>query len=101
MIGDNRDNSDDSRFWGSVPYRLVIGQPWVIYFSMEYRSYARVLRGEGGGRDHQALRKVCGAKLRLDSPECEARWNDHRYAVRWNRIGRSVDAIQREEPVDD
>ncbi len=101
MIGDNRDNSDDSRFWGSVPYSLVIGQPWVIYFSMEYRSYDRVLSGHGGGRDHQALRKVCGAKLRLDSAACEAKWNDHRYAVRWGRIGRSVDAIQREEPIDD
>jgi signal peptidase I len=101
MIGDNRDNSDDSRFWGSVPYSLVIGQPWVIYFSMEYRSYDRVMNGNGGGRDHQALRKICGSKLRLDSAECETRWNNHRYAVRWGRIGRSVDAIQREEPVDD
>jgi len=35
MMGDNRDNSLDSRFWGSVPYRLVIGQPWFIYFSWD------------------------------------------------------------------
>jgi len=35
MIGDNRDNSADSRFWGSVPYRLVIGQPWFVYFSWD------------------------------------------------------------------
>jgi len=35
MIGDNRDNSADSRFWGSVPYKLVIGQPWFIYFSWD------------------------------------------------------------------
>jgi len=35
MMGDNRDNSADSRFWGSVPYRLVIGQPWFIYFSWD------------------------------------------------------------------
>ncbi|HHD81818.1 MAG TPA: signal peptidase I [Campylobacterales bacterium] len=35
MIGDNRDNSADSRFWGSVEYRYIIGQPWFIYFSWD------------------------------------------------------------------
>ena len=35
MMGDNRDNSSDSRFWGSVPYKLVVGQPWFIYFSWD------------------------------------------------------------------
>jgi signal peptidase I len=35
MIGDNRDNSYDSRFWGSVPYSLIVGQPWFVYFSWD------------------------------------------------------------------
>ena len=35
MMGDNRDHSNDSRFWGSVPYGLVEGTPWFIYFSMD------------------------------------------------------------------
>ncbi len=35
MVGDNRENSYDSRFWGSVPYRLIIGQPWFVYFSWD------------------------------------------------------------------
>ena len=101
MIGDNRDNSEDSRIWGQVPYRLIIGQPWMIYFSMEYRSYARVLLGGAlGGRDHQALQKVCGT-LRLDSDACRTRWNQHRYAVRWRRVGRAVDTLQHQEPIDD
>jgi signal peptidase I len=34
MMGDNRDHSDDSRFWGFVPYDNLVGTPWFIYFSM-------------------------------------------------------------------
>ena len=99
MIGDNRDNSEDSRFWGSVPYSLIIGKPWVIYFSIEYRSYNRVMFGQGGGRDHQSLKAVC-KNLPLDSNECKEAWNRHRYSIRWDRIWRDVEAFQLERPRD-
>jgi len=35
MMGDNRDHSNDSRFWGTVPYSLIEGKPWFIYFSWD------------------------------------------------------------------
>ena len=33
VLGDNRDNSADSRYWGFVPDSLVRGQPLFVYFS--------------------------------------------------------------------
>jgi signal peptidase I len=33
VLGDNRDNSYDSRYWGFVPDSLVKGQPFVVYYS--------------------------------------------------------------------
>jgi signal peptidase I len=58
MMGDNRDHSQDSRFWGSVPYKYIEGKPWFIYFS----------------------------------------W-DNNYEIRWERMGRFVDTLERELPV--
>jgi len=34
-MGDNRDQSSDSRYWGFIPLSYVKGRPWLIYFSYE------------------------------------------------------------------
>ncbi len=34
VMGDNRDNSLDSRYWGFVPQENIVGRPLVIYWSM-------------------------------------------------------------------
>jgi signal peptidase I len=36
VMGDNRDNSEDSRYWGFVPRDLIKGRPLIIYYSFEY-----------------------------------------------------------------
>ena len=35
VMGDNRDDSYDSRYWGFVPQENIIGRPLVIYWSVQ------------------------------------------------------------------
>jgi signal peptidase I len=35
MMGDNRYNSQDSRYWGFVPEDHVVGKPIMVFFSRE------------------------------------------------------------------
>ncbi|RDU59206.1 signal peptidase I [Helicobacter marmotae] len=67
MIGDNRNNSLDSRFWGSVPYSNIIGQPWFIYFSINQANSQEALADEDKTK---------------------------RYTIRWDRMFKSVDMLE-------
>ena len=35
VLGDNRDNSEDSRYWGFVDRESIRGRPWIVYYSSE------------------------------------------------------------------
>jgi signal peptidase I len=43
-MGDNRDNSLDSRFWGTVPRNSIVGHAMFVYWSIDRNN-----DGEGGG----------------------------------------------------
>lgn len=49
-MGDNRDDSDDSRYWGFVPRENIIGTPLIIYWS--YEASTQALTNGNIGVDH-------------------------------------------------
>jgi signal peptidase I len=39
VLGDNRNDSEDSRYWGFVPAAAIVGKPLLIYFSINQASH--------------------------------------------------------------
>ena len=46
VLGDNRNHSKDSRFWGFVPRQAIVARPLVIYFSLSRPSTTDVEQAE-------------------------------------------------------
>lgn len=45
VMGDNRDNSSDSRYWGFLPREMIKGKPWIIYWSYKAKRGEYLERG--------------------------------------------------------
>lgn len=72
MLGDNRNHSKDSRYWGLVPRDAIVAKPLVIYFSLRRASTTDV-----GGEDDR-LGHGTGLAARLSA------------FARWDRVFRVV-----------
>ncbi len=44
-MGDNRDNSLDSRYWGAIPRANIFGRPSVLYWSYEAEPNSHIWKG--------------------------------------------------------
>lgn len=71
VMGDNRDNSSDSRFWGFVPAQNVVGEPLFVYWS--YNAPSR-----------EWLDETLEGRLRFDG-QIIANFLQN---TRWRRIGK-------------
>lgn len=56
VLGDNRNDSEDSRYWGFVPRAAIVGKPFLIYFSLKNldRAQGGIVEGDGPPTGHDA-----------------------------------------------
>ncbi|MGH9519510.1 MAG: signal peptidase I [Terriglobales bacterium] len=52
VMGDNRNHSEDSRYWGLVPRDAILARPLVIYFSLRRKSSTDVQAGANDRLGH-------------------------------------------------
>ena len=62
MLGDNRNHSKDSRFWGFVPRQAIVARPLVIYFSLRRPSTTDVEQATDDrlGHDSELSARLAG-----------------------------------------
>jgi signal peptidase I len=62
VLGDNRNHSKDSRFWGFVPREDIVARPLVIYFSLDRPSTTdvQVAHDDRLGHDRELAERLKG-----------------------------------------
>jgi len=75
VLGDNRDESLDSRYWGFVPRENVVGRPLLIYWSVNREAEAFT----GDGDQNAKLNRLLNRMRRVFQ---DTRWNRTMRVVR-------------------
>lgn len=72
-MGDNRNDSQDSRYWGFIPEENVVGTPLIVYWSWETET--RITDAQGND---------------IAMPQPKSFW-EKLGSIRWNRIFNDID----------
>ncbi len=92
VLGDNRDNSSDSRFWGAVPFSHLKGVATSVHFSLSPKATCAGPASAGASRNASPSVRACGlapsvaprlaARARGEPPSVHASGQAHPVAPR-------------------
>jgi signal peptidase I len=90
VLGDNRNDSEDSRYWGFVPASAIVGKPLLVYFSLNQAGKDQDADDADDGSGSETPTTPHVSALPRSQPKRPATFSGILNFARWDRVLRVI-----------
>jgi signal peptidase I len=90
VLGDNRNDSEDSRYWGFVPAPAIVGKPLLVYFSLNQAGRDEDAEDSDGDSGSETSTTPHVSALPRTKPKKPAAFSGILDFARWDRVLRVI-----------